>query len=899
MLSHPWLLIALLIGLAALYLAVPAALRRAPVSGLGRAARLLVAVLLAAAVAGPFITGGAEPLHAVFLVDASESIASPEDAAALCALAAEGLDRLPAPPRVDRLLFAEDAEPLEPDEPLNAARIRAVVRRQGTDIESALLRALARLPERRRSKDEETGGIILLETDGRETTGDALRSAALLRSAGVRFFLIPAGLSSAADVRLDELRAPPRAQAGTDVRLTIVAASTRTGPARVRLFHEGAAEPLYDKETLLAAGIPQEIKVYDRLPPGGARYRAVIDPRGGEDRFPGNNVVRAAVDAEREPKALIVSRHGPGALDDAIARSGVDSTQSGTGSISVARRSPADAAQLTAADLAAFRIVILDDLARLEVPDEVQRRLVDFVRQGGGLWLFGGPNSLGAGGWRDSDALASVLGVRMQPSHGTRRLVVFVLDWSASMREPPAPGAPDAKYERLRAAVRSMAEGRLNGSDLVAMVFFNSEVVPLPDERRFMPPEPARVAAAFQAAGLPDNDTFFLPALDAADGLVAALGPAMKRRVVCLLSDGEAHDADADRPRLFDAARRIAGRDAVLHTVLVSSNAAEQPLMQRLAEAGKGRAFVDASMERLGEIFLDIAEQPELRQHAAPGRAFQLSRCADHAVIDGLAGLPALGGYVRAGVHPDAVTAWTTSGIDPDPALALRAVGRGRTAVFTGGIDDAWQGTFFDSSWGSPRFVRQTADWLSGGGDERLAVDCPVVEGRRKVRVFVSRPDGTPDPSRTPKVRVRPVDGEEWTAGGGPENKESGPSLTAVSVGVFEADFPFAAEGLYRIEARDGEGRREEYAVVPYPRELRESGVDRLRLDQIAAAGGGEVLDPWVFCDRVAALAPAPGRLDLAPWFLAGALALFSLELLLRVVEPAYRLGKASVSQRT
>ena len=83
---------------------------------------------------------------------------------------------------------------------------------------------------------------------------------------------------------------------------------------------------------------------------------------------------------------------------------------------------------------------------------------------------------------------------------------------------------------------------------------------------------------------------------------------------------------------------------------------------------------------------------------------------AAHPVMRGLGHWPAFLGYNRARLHPDATL---LASIGPDPFIAVRSVGRGRTAIFASDCGPHWGPPAFLSWPGYGRLWTNLVGWLA------------------------------------------------------------------------------------------------------------------------------------------------------------------------------------------
>ena len=210
------LLLPLIIGLALLGRRRPT---RARFWG-GLALRTLLLTLLVLALAGIQIRRRANTLTAVFLLDASDSLPTEEQARGE-ELIRQAVQAMPLGDRAAIVVFGEDAlvERLASEERALPDLTSAPVTVR-TDIASALQLGLALLP------DEGAKRLVLL-SDGRENLGHALAQAELAAAHEIELTFIPlGGPEGEIEVRIDALNVPASVRQGQGFDLTVLVDST-------------------------------------------------------------------------------------------------------------------------------------------------------------------------------------------------------------------------------------------------------------------------------------------------------------------------------------------------------------------------------------------------------------------------------------------------------------------------------------------------------------------------------------------------------------------------------------------------------------------------------------------------------------------------------------------------
>jgi hypothetical protein len=279
-----------------------------------------------------------------------------------------------------------------------------VVDASSTDLAGALAEALGRNPTE-----------IVLYTDGRADPGASLL---LCAARGVPVHVYPLGPSSVRDARIARVDAPGEIDAGGSASVEVSVVSTFSTDAKLRLG--GRTRGL-----TLAPGAPQSV-VFDRLPAGTHPIELEVDDEVAENNRSSVTVL------ERGARRRILSLSG--------ARFDVPGFDVET------RREP----------LEAFSAVVHEGPAP---PAEELAGLARYVRNGGGLLLFGGPRGFAKGGWKDT-ALDAMSPLSAVPEH--RVSVVFAVDVSGSME--------GEKLERVKRAAED-ARDFFNEGEVLPMAF--------------------------------------------------------------------------------------------------------------------------------------------------------------------------------------------------------------------------------------------------------------------------------------------------------------------------------------------------------------------------------------------------------------------------------------------
>jgi Ca-activated chloride channel homolog len=783
--------------------------------------------LLIAAAAGISIRAGRSDATVIFAIDGSASVSPGSQRAALETVAAS-TGRMRNRDRAGLVLFGADAV-VERDpapRPLSSQPSSRATP-GGSDIAAALRVARGLLPANSASR-------IVLVSDGRETTGNAAVEARRAREAGIIVDAAAVAAGGETRPRVTAVRAPQAVRVEEPFAVRVAIAGSPGRAANVTIARDG--QTIATRAVTLDANGGAAIAIDDRRTnPGAVAYTATAS---GEDaRTP---QAGAVVVASGAPSLLYV------AGEDRALLSSLDPT-----AYRIVRIAARDMPSSRGA-FAAYDAVVLDDVASEELNEAQIRALEQYVSAGGGLLLRGSERSLDPSGYTRTP-LAQALPIDLRRRSGSRApdlALAVVFDKSGSMSDLVG-GV--TKIELARRAVAAVQDV-LPAGDALGVIAFDGQAHVV-----------APLAAGGDRAELRDR----LRAIDASGSTIVA--PAMQlgyewlaasaaaRRHVLLLSDG--HTSPEDAARVV----QIAATKGIALSVVATGVDVDRQFFARLAAAG-GRVFLPDDVSKLPDILAREAARASggwrVRERFTPRAP------SAHPVLSGIdrGSLPVLDGYVAAAAKPGAEVAIESH--LGDPLLAGWRHGLGRVVTFSGDVSPAF------AAWRSyGRLWRQTVRWIARGaasdavrvrlepaaGGAVLVADAiagdTFINGLRGSGV-VTTPEGT-----------QPVE------------------LRQVAPGRYEGRFEARSTGVYlaAVALRDEQGSLEHEAVRGFywtpPAETPGAGTDIAALSNIAAAGGGRVLQP---ADDPFAFPRASAPRDMSSWAAAAALLLFLADVAVR-----------------
>lgn len=756
--------------------------------------RYLALALLVVALAQPQL--GQPSREVAVLVDVSDSVGEE----ALAALARFDFSGLPQPPA--RFYFAGDTAAA----PMPIER-RALLQPERTDLARALQVAAATEGVRR----------ILLLSDGAESAGNALLALPNIPVDTYRVTPRP-------NARLAALLAPEQASPGETVQVVAVVDSSQ---ATDLILHVNVGEQEFQLRRYVSAGrtpLPLNFVAGDEDLSLTARLEVDFNQPIVDD----NKQVEIIVN--RQPPVLVIGDPVMAAL---LRAQGFAVQEGGPSALTPPLN---------------YSAIVLREGAQAFTPGQLVL-LREYVSNGGGLLMTGGPESFGLGAWYRTP-VEEVLPVNSNLRTDVEIplvAMVLVIDRSQSM----AAGRPTRLALAQQGAIDVV--DLAYQEDLLGLIVFSDQsewVFPL---RQATEQGKREMVAKILGVEL-QGGTIFEPAYRKAISALAETNAAIKHIIV--LSDGEFFDgrgpfARNGTPPDF-AAMAAAALEQGITTTTIAIGEVGAGQLQAIARAGGGRFYPAFDAATLPQIFTSevlTATRLFLREE----RLAPLVR--RHPLLLGLTEAPpALEAYIATSLKPDGEV--LLEGRSGEPILAVRRQGLGRSAALTTDLG-AWAGAF--GRWPElPGLLGTVVRWLQTSPAQYSVVVTPT---GNKLRVAV---DAVKDGQFINSLQL-----EAHYAG-------LVQALTQVAPGRYEAfiEAPLGGGNLLIISGSEVVART---VVSPPNAEFDQTGA-ALLMQEIARQTGGEVI---AVPGRYAP--PAGSLLTPAWWVLALAgLALFVLELLWR-----------------
>ncbi len=403
--QYPWLFLLAIPLLWALWVYTPH-------STIVKSLRLGIATVLILGLVNPSCTVPTIQQNIVVVVDRSDSMPSKVDAVATETI--QELETSLGPS--DNLAVLSVAQSASLDKPLNQTSFQgfnALEQTAQSNLESGLQKALQLL------KNKPHGKIVLL-SDGANTDGslNTVGTQALIQT--VPIFPYWKTKRAKSDIRISDVSAPSLINEGEQANITAFVESPSQQAATITLYKDNTAIAQGQKQ--LQKG-RNSIHFTD-IPQSGGVHTYKIDVSVAGDSTPQNNQAEIGVLTKGRKRVLLLSL-GDSVLKPILQSAGllVHSAHPGT-------------VELSPATLSQFQAVILHNVPATQFQEVELENLSNAVEHTGlGLWMVGGAQSFGVGGYLHSP-LESVIPVELEIRSESRKMgmaLAIALDRSGSM----------------------------------------------------------------------------------------------------------------------------------------------------------------------------------------------------------------------------------------------------------------------------------------------------------------------------------------------------------------------------------------------------------------------------------------------------------------------------------
>ncbi len=822
-----------------------------------RGAALLCAIL---ALANLHRTHKEQRLAVVFLIDTSESIQSTQYEAVSKQIDAT-LAKLKPTDTFGIVSFAREAGVLlemrqKQNQPTEIAPIASLetlaeqtIRRDGTDVLTALKRAIALLPDGYHRR-------IVLFSDGiHNVGGTSLKDYLPLFSASdVELLTVPLDTVNDA-VRVVQLQVPSQVRKGQSFEIGAVIETDGSLPTLTATLHHNG-RPMDAFEWTLPTGIHSVSLTAEPekfLEEGNHRYTLKLNVT---DEVPENNQGHGVVTIQDKPHALYVEgdpTHAAVSPGPLLGRGTGHSAEVKTvleeNGFIVEPISPTEL-PVELVELQRSHVLILSNVSVETLSSEQLQGIENYVRDlGHGFIVIGGERAYGPGGYTDT-ALERILPVEMTPRERKDAVaIVFVLDTSGSMANyVEARQKIGLAIEGVRAGIRN-----LDAEDAAGILGFNVAVHTISDltsDHDMLRQTVSRLKPTGGTTKMKDATKHAYEMLKANDA---------KRKHIVLLSDGK---SDGDTSAFLDLAKQIAEAQIGITTIAIGD--ANKELLTQFAENGGGRAVFVENIQQLPAILTEAVRETQRYIVQEP---FQpVIKATNESIVAGIGVPPRLHGYVATSEKGTAQV-FIQSHKD-EPILAGWNVGLGKAIAWTSDAKPGWAKEWipwhnFGKFWG--QVINWTLPAVDTGTDFDLRVS--MHQGMAEVNIDTRSPS-----EASYKVHVV-----------GPDRANQRVDIQQVTPTRYNGTFQTQDRGTYIITAeREGDARRSvETLSLPYPAEYAEFQVDTASLKRLAAGTAG-IFEPTPVQIAAPAGTPIESQTSLTQVLLVVAAILFLLEMILR-----------------
>lgn len=668
---------------------------------------------------------------------------------------------------------------------------------------------------------------------------------------------LPPPAEEAPNVRLQRFDLPQSSASGESVLLSVALENTNPEPVRGELTVTKKDKEVWRQTVTLPPGASlfTHPLVFSADDSGLIPLRATFTPSTlHEDAVAQDNRATAWITVTAKEKILLLSAK---AQDNRYLERVFSNRGLGVTAINIADQSAA------VPTLASFKSIILNNVARNRLPSALLTGLDGYVRQGGGLIMIGGEESLGLGGYKGTE-VEQVLPVTLVPpqkKEEPRTAVILVIDTSGSMRR-------ESKLLYAKEGARAVARN-LKDNDYFGVIGFDTEpfvVIPLNLMSTIREDVEYRLNRLKASGG-----TSLFPALEEAKRQIER--QSATRKHIIILTDGETGGSGSAYVDLVSAMNREG--KIVISAIAVG----EEPnlrLLSRIADYGGGAFHHTTDPTTLPDLFID-----ELREKKKPEEKTMVEKellpipnpaspfvkdLANHA-------FPPLKGYVETQVKPGARTdvSLRTDGKRP-PLAASWSYGQGKAMAFTSDANGRWSAPWV--SWeGFSKFWSQVLQWSLPEAKPQAETHFSVTLGQSETGLSVDLFSyGTSEEGRAASARIQ----------GSGETKAS-LLLQRLAPGHYQGIYQTTKAGDYRIEVTLPSGERLGplgYTLPPpHIAEAPQAQPNLPLLEALARETDG-ALNPDV-SSLVQPVAP-PEPYPLLPYLIPLAMALYFLELLVR-----------------
>lgn len=713
------------------------------------------------------------------------------------------------------------------------------VGREGTDVLTALTRAIALLPDGYHRR-------IVLFSDGIHNAGGTSVKAylPLLSSSNVEILTIPLDPVNDA-VRVAQLQLPTQVRKGQRFKINAVIETDGSIPTLTATLYRDEVL-MGEAEWTLQSGrhvlpLPAQQVSEER----SHTYQLNLNVT---DAIRENNQGYGVVKVQDKPRALYLTENAVTAQRRVSTTFTPLKTILEENGFVVAVMSPAEL-PTELVELQRNDVLILSNISADAFSTEQLQRVENYVRDlGRGLVVIGGDRAFGAGGYT-ATALERALPVEMTPRERKDSVaLVFVIDTSGSM----------ANYVGTRQKIQLAIEGiragihNLDEEDLAGILGFNVAVHVISELTADHGALLQNVARLKPTGGT----TSMAAAIQRAHEILKLTDA--KRKHILLLSDGKSDDKES---QLLNLAKRIADTRIGITTIAIGD--ANKRLLDEFADAGGGHSVYVQNVQELPSVLMHTVR--ETRNYIVQEEFQPIITAPGASILAGIRSPPLLYGYVA--TAEKAIAQVFIRSHQDEPILAGWHYGLGKSVAWTSDVKPAWAKEWIP--WGNfGKFWGQVVNWTLPAGDAS-DFDLSVLPRNGVAEVII---DAQHSAQAGYTLHVA-----------GPNAASERVEMQQVTPTRYSGTFQLHDSGAYIATAqrKDDASSQTEILSISYPAEYAEFSVNTTLLKKLAADTGG-VHEPTPVQIAASAGAPIEKRVSLAQALLVAAAIMFVLELILR-----------------
>ena len=750
--------------------------------------------------------------------------------------------------------FGRDAVVEQPPRHTEFGGFATQVGADHSDLNSALETALALIPT-------DGGGRVLVVSDGRWTGRDPAAAAARAAGRGVAVDYRWLARPTASDVAIQSFQAPQSVLPGQAFLLNAWVQSPVDQEIQYRLRRNNEIISAGTKK--VSTGLSR-LMFRDRCTEtqtGGGVREYTLEIQGDQaDPVPENNTARALVSVENTRPLLVVSAAGDNSGLVKLLRQG---------GVRVVGHTPTEC-HWSLEELAACSAVLLENVPAGDIGMNGMETLADWVEEtGSGLALTGGQKSYGPGGYFKSP-LERILPISMEMRREHRKLsvaVVVALDRSGSMAMPAGGGRKKIDLADLGTVQVLDLLSPMDEIGVFAVDTEPHEIVPLDTVEKNQSYRSRILAIDSLGGGI-----YIYEALVASAKMIS--GAQAQTKHIILFADASDSEQSMHYEEVVDRLHDAGVTVSVIG--LGTDHDCDAQLLRDIAKRGGGECYFSSNPDEIPRIFAQDTFTIARSTFVDQPTPFAFTAGYNLLGATPAAAPPALGGYNLCYLRPQANLAAITSDEYQAPVVATWNAGNGRVLCYLGEADGKYSGDL--AHWNQAgEFYATLARWTAGKHEplpDEMLLTQEIRDGICYVQLHL-------DPTRPAEAfatlpRVRVLHGLP-----GSVPVKSSLTLDWKNADLLEAAIPIAGREtvLNTVEIAGQQPVTLPPACLPYSPEFapEQPGRGATTLAQMALTTGGQerVEIPQIWREL-----PVNLRLvELAPWLLVAAAALFLLEI--------------------